>query len=375
MGEKSDSLSVPSVKSVVNSSFDYVPRLDGIRGLAICCVMAMHQNPWQGRFPGGWVGVDLFFVLSGYLITSILTREYDSSGRISFGKFYRRRVLRLYPALVVCVLLGGLITAAGLCDSEMRSYFKPAVLALTYLTGIIPLAPSSGGPGDVLLHQTWSLAVEEQFYLIWPLVLALVVLKRTPRGRLIVSLGFMAGFSLMRILLWRLGVPWREIGSFSFGRDDMLMCGAVLSFTGDFTDNTDKEFFIRAIRVIRGFLPFLLWPSLAFLVYVLLTSPQGPWIICGLPAVGIAGASLIAAAIGLGGGILAGLLDWKLLQWIGKRSYGLYLYHLPILIAVNKTSIGQDPIASALAGFGLAFLFTWFSYKYIESPFLKMRKR
>jgi peptidoglycan/LPS O-acetylase OafA/YrhL len=113
----------------------YIPRLDGVRALAILAVLLTHCHPVMWRFPGGWVGVDLFFVLSGYLITGNLVREYDSSGQLSLKRFYCRRALRLIPALLVCIALAGVITALGLSDSpNFVAYSKQAALALLYLT-------------------------------------------------------------------------------------------------------------------------------------------------------------------------------------------------------------------------------------------------
>lgn len=140
----------------------YVPALDGLRAVAVLVVLISHA--WGKVLPGGWVGVEVFFVLSGYLITSILLAERDRTGRFCFGRFYRRRALRLLPALGAALVLA--ITLAAV--TPLAATTNHQALATAVNVGNWRLA--SGADGGLLGH-TWSLSIEEQFYLAWPILL------------------------------------------------------------------------------------------------------------------------------------------------------------------------------------------------------------
>ncbi|WP_390623697.1 acyltransferase family protein [Telmatocola sphagniphila] len=145
-------------------TFPNIPALDGLRAVAACLVLIHHGS--YGRLPGGWIGVDLFFALSGYLITGILAAELSRTGRIRFGRFYIRRVLRLLPALIATVLLAGLLWPITPFKSPTPSWLEAAAAALFYVANLVP-AESLGS-----LSHCWSLAIEEHFYLLWPPILA-----------------------------------------------------------------------------------------------------------------------------------------------------------------------------------------------------------
>jgi peptidoglycan/LPS O-acetylase OafA/YrhL len=144
----------------------YNPALDGLRAVAVTLVIATHS--YHASMPGGWVGVDVFFVLSGYLITSILLRELRQTGGISMSNFYVRRLLRLTPALAVLVMFQLVRTAFSHNASEIREATLIGALYLENWNNVFQF-----GPHDVMGH-TWSLAVEEQFYWLWPLTLLIL---------------------------------------------------------------------------------------------------------------------------------------------------------------------------------------------------------
>ena len=149
--------------------------LDGLRALAVVLVFAHHVD--QGFLPGGFVGVEVFFVISGYLITWLLLQEHDRLGRINVPRFYARRALRLYPALIVLVILA----STGAAVRHIGSPAADGVAAATYVTDIyanIATHPS------LVLH-TWSLSVEEQFYLIWPAALVISLRRELPLAKVI----------------------------------------------------------------------------------------------------------------------------------------------------------------------------------------------
>ncbi len=182
----------------------YIPALDGLRGVAISLVVLLHAE--VPAFRWGGVGVDIFFVLSGFLITSILLKEWQQTGNISLSRFYARRALRLLPALYVmlaAIAVGTVLYWRGpLADVNWIGI----VMALTYTSNF---ATYIGIPALGAISQTWSLAVEEQFYLLWPFVL-LLVLPRLRIGRGLVSL--VCGLLIATVALWLAGFDTRAYG-------------------------------------------------------------------------------------------------------------------------------------------------------------------
>ena len=211
----------------VRPASSYQPALDGLRALSVLAVFAYHAAPRV--FPGGLIGVDVFFVLSGFLITTLLLEERAATGTISFGLFYQRRALRLFPALVLCVLLvGAFLRVIGL---PLQSYPGHAAAALTYTMDFVVAADPQTGGGR--LSHTWSLAVEEQFYILWPPVLLLLLRARSLRVPLIVTAVTAGLFAVAKLLLWRVeGVslyflPWGHFDEILIGA-----CAAMLVVAG-----------------------------------------------------------------------------------------------------------------------------------------------
>src|SRR3954468_5230841 len=158
--------------------------LDGLRTIAVAFVVLYHFH--VPGFGGGFIGVNVFFALSGYLITSILLREHRATGRIRLGSFWLRRVLRLYPALVVMVLVG--VTLWALLGNDGGANVAPQSAALLALSYIGNLARSLGHLSQGGFAPTWSLATEEQFYLVWPPILFLLLTRRARLGLIIAAL-------------------------------------------------------------------------------------------------------------------------------------------------------------------------------------------
>ena len=170
----------------------YVPALDGLRALAVMLVFLYHRH----RLPGGWVGVDIFFVLSGYLITSILITEQETTGVISLSRFYMRRACRLLPALVIVVCVA---VAISVCfHYQRRDTAIDAAAALLYVADYRYALMDHQG---TVLGHTWSLSIEEQFYFLWPLLLVVLLTKRSPRVALIVTLGLIFVVAVWRVFL------------------------------------------------------------------------------------------------------------------------------------------------------------------------------
>lgn len=336
----------------------YRPHIDGLRTVAVVPVVLFHIH--HTLAPGGYVGVDVFFVISGYLITTLLYREM-LDGSYSLLGFYRRRALRIFPALVVMLLAVTLLSAVLLFPAE-RARAGYAIAAAAGFVSNFWFWHQSGyfaAPSEVepLLH-TWSLAVEEQFYVFFPLVLFVLVrfARRHVFGAIaaisavsfvasvaMVNLDHPTAFYLIPFRAWELGV------------------GSMLAV---------------AMVEHRQPCPDRQWPAILGLAAValamaLLTSRS---VFPGWNAVApVLGAGLL---IGWGDkGVAGRLLSWGPMVFVGRLSYSLYLWHWP-LIVFWKLSFGTVRGASeALAIFALSFLLAWVSTGLVERPFRTARAR
>ena len=325
----------------------HVPALDAIRGIAILLVLAVHADH---ALPGGALGVDLFFVLSGFLITSLLLTEWGRDSTISLRSFYRRRALRLLPALFV--MLAVVSVVAVLTADDVRGQLVWVLYSLAYVINFAGLLEE--GIGNESLQHMWSLSQEEQFYFVWP-VLLLLLLRAGLRPRV---LAVVLGMTAAALLVYR-GVLEGSGVSVSFllyapdlrGVGLVLGCLAAVVFTGG---------------LVRRIPHWLASASLvpACLAVALFTL-DGRW-----QAVYLVPAFCIAAAIVLLACVLhpewwfARLIDRAWLRGLGRISYGLYLWHLPIYVAVGW-----------IAGLPLAILVAVLSYRFVEQPFLRRRHR
>lgn len=346
-----------------------VTGLDGIRAIAVLLVIVFHLSP--GAVVGGYIGVDLFFVVSGFLITSLLLREKASSGRIALGSFWRRRARRLLPALGVLLL--ACCTAAYAIGGDLLVGLGQQVLgAVTFSSNWLFLAASSNYFDSTLpelFRNLWSLAVEEQFYLLWPLLLVLVLL-RVPRWvRIAAALVLAAGSAVWMALLWAPDAATRVY----YGTDTHffgLALGATLAFAA-VTWPTRALEWPRRLRTTLGLAgPIALAGILAIAALMVEDSPipfRG-----GLAAVSVLSAVVIATLL-VPGTPLARVLDWRPLRWIGERSYGLYLWHWPVFLLVVAALPGwsRDGVAGWGLG-GIALVITVaaaaLSYRFVEQP-------
>ena len=335
-----------------------IPQLDGIRGIAILVVM-LHN--YSGKYPflyldrlfaNGWMGVDLFFVLSGFLITGILLDTKQSDGY--FKNFYARRCLRIWPLYYSSIFLMFVIIPF-LRPSDGHIIFQrsgPWWAYPLYMQNFVVPSPS-GAAG--LLGVTWSLAIEEQFYLVWPLIVRSypnVVLRRILIGIICVS-------PLLRLLLSSLAV---DIYSNTFSRLDGLMAGALLAMMIRSGDFVPFRFVTTAWIVLCVTLP------VAFLTEAL----GARWIVFSMSAA--ASASFLYLSLFSGQKWLQRLLKSRFLVYTGTISYGLYLLHrIPFDLAAaehfKNYSFFSAPILLA-AAYGIAAL----SWNLLEKPFLKLKR-
>jgi peptidoglycan/LPS O-acetylase OafA/YrhL len=327
------------------------PGLDGLRGFAILLVMADHAGIGIASGAGN-LGVTIFFVLSGFLITTLLLEERARHGRISLRRFYWRRALRLLPALCLLLAVVAVLMRVAGRTGEIAGDVIPA---LFYFMNWATVAGNNPG----LLSHTWSLSIEEQFYLVWPVLL--IGILALGRGRV----GWVAGLLVvvivtsivLRFLLWTGPGAHYRVYEGTDTRMDALAIGCLLAMA----------FTRRPVTV-----PPLAMAGLAAAIPVTLWATNDESLATiGFAITAFAAAGLVAgAATGNGERVLA----WRPLAYLGIISYGLYLWHRPLMRTFTDSGLGGVPWAVAVMfalSLGLAFL----SKRFIEDPFLRLKDR
>lgn len=342
--------------------------LDGLRGLAIAVVMIFHVGFSWAR--GGSVGVDVFFVLSGFLITLLLMQEWDKNHRISLGRFYARRVLRLYPALLL-VLAAVLIYTSVVTHPIGTRPFSVVILGpLLYITDV--QGASGHIPGLTLTEHTWSLAIEEQFYLIWPPLLALL-LAFGARVRLLfgVVLGLAAASAVLTTTLWSGSESLNRVYSGPDTRAQALLVGCALGLAMSAGWLPSRRW-VNALLQITG-----LAGVAALVAYTIGGSFQDAWNYrgYGLLLVALAAVAVIAAAVANPTAPIARVLALPPLVALGRISYGLYLWHWPVFLVLNSAYLRRSFLETQIIRFTVTVAVTLLSYWLIEKPCLRLRHR
>lgn len=309
------------------------------------------------------MGVDVFFVLSGYLITTLLLEENARSARISLRNFYTRRALRLYPALLAMILLGlpfySLLGNGGTLPGYGQAALIAGIYVQDFVNGFI------GDPQGEFGH-TWSLAVEEQFYLIWPIALILMLKFR---ARLMPWTLVAAGLTTATLVTLSFQESADGISDRAYylpwSRFSALLVGCVI-----------------AIALKRGVRPAVVrrpWFGVAALLAVialtLAASHFGrfPHLAWEAPAIALSSAALVWH-LSSSASPVATLLGVKPLAWLGRRSYGIYLYHLPVMIVLGAYLSVRRSVLTLLV-LMVTIVVAAVSYRFIEMPFLRMKGR
>ena len=332
--------------------------LDGLRALAVATVILFHLSP--GGLPGGYVGVDVFFVISGFLITALLLRERKDSGTIRLGAFWARRARRLLPALFLLLLVCG--AAAWLVRGDVLVHLGRQLLgAATFSSNWVAIGSGQSYFDETtpeLFRNLWSLAVEEQFYLVWPFVILLLALVRARWVRVaVVALLAVASAAAM----WSVFVPGADATRVYYGTDTHafgLAIGAVLAL-GAWRLGPRVGTVVGLFGVAGIVAAAVLLPADASVTY------RG-----GLFAVAVASALAILGAIS---SPLGRALDVAPLRWVGRRSYGLYLWHWPVFVLVEAALPTWERTGTtgwALGGIalGITVVAAALSYRFVEQP-------
>ena len=342
----------------------YRPGIDGLRAFGILTVMALHAGYYSSRwFAGGLLGVQMFFVISGFLITALLVEEYERNGTIRLGLFYVRRALRLFPALWLMLAVVVAVAALGLApDSPVGVTAREAFAAFFYWENWYRAFEL--GPRNLLTH-TWSLSIEEQFYLVWPLLL-IAGLRWAPRYLLPLTIAGALASTAARTALWY-ELPGKRLYYGTDLRADGLLAGCALALIWAKT----------GLRQFERVLPLLTLPSVVVLLLLLhfmnvnsrMTYQLG-FLACDLAMVVLIGNVVLGSPAPL-----IRVLEQRTIVAIGKISYGLYLWHLPVFWIVTEHVGGLRFLFLLPLEVGLTFAIAIASYRFVELPIVRQKAR
>lgn len=332
--------------------------IDGLRGVAILLVLLVHA-----RVPycdGGFIGVDVFFVISGFLITSLLLAEHSKNGFINLPRFYIRRVLRLFPALFFLLLLYG---AASCFSVNPYRHFREIGAVMLYFSNWVQAFRLFN---IVEIGHLWSLSVEEQFYFVWPIMLyfSLRLQNGVKLAAAIACSGVLASIGT-RVFLAVKGADTFRLYFGSDTRLDNIFLGALAAVLISTYGNPPKA--------LLKWLPTFGWPAVGIFLVTGFSYPLSGMYTYGLTTVGMAAlAILLPAAYGSTSWWSNALLHNKFLVWTGKLSYSLYLWHFVVMEPVNKIAkLSTGP--KAAIGIVTSYAVASFSYYFIEKRFLAMK--
>ncbi|MFA5884522.1 MAG: acyltransferase family protein [Acidimicrobiia bacterium] len=367
-------LDPPAPASAGASSFGYNPALDGIRAFAVLAVLLFHG----GVLTGGYLGVDAFFVLSGFLITSLIVHEVHQHGRLDLKRFWARRARRLLPALFLLLFAVAAYAVVFADRTELRRIRGDALATLFYVANWHAIFAGHGywdlfqAPSP--LEHMWSLAIEEQFYLVWPLVMAGVAalavgLARRRGTRTSVApmvFGLALGAGIASAAWCTILFDAKDSSRAYLGTDTRIaaiLFGAALAawtvWRGPVRGRTARVLLeIAAVAAIVGIA--VAWTRLNgqdLLLY------RGGLLLCGLGVVVV-----IAAASHPTRGPIARALAWKPLVAIGLISYGLYLWHWPLYLVLNESRTGIDGNRLLALRIAASFAVAIASYFLVERP-------
>lgn len=406
-GDRTDGGSGPDVGDAEQWwSVRHIPALDGLRGIAVALVLVFHA----GLVTGGYIGVDLFFVLSGFLITRLLLVEVDRSGRVDLRRFWLRRARRLLPALMLFLLVVAVYATWFADRMDLSIIWGDSLATVFYVANWRAIVAGSDYWSEFVLsplEHTWSLSIEEQFYLVWPLVVAAVFARGRRRGAparsgldhtrldlFMISCGTLTVAGMAAgVLAWSRGASASSIYFNTFTRIPAMLLGAALAaygmrvwdhlWTGDRWDEADGEQWegwdggegwddsgtVSPDRS-RWALEGLGLVAVGWLVYVVgWVDGQAESLYRGALALSsLAGVILVAVAAHPVRGPISRVMSTPILRWLGAISYGLYLYHWPVFVALDEERTGLDDLSLLSVRVGVSIVLAQVSFEFIEKP-------
>ncbi|EGQ0331529.1 TPA: acyltransferase family protein [Staphylococcus pseudintermedius] len=347
----------------------YMPGLDGVRAVAVIAIIIYHLNPqWLS---GGFLGVDTFFVISGYLITSLLLTEYHNTGKIKLMSFWLRRVKRLIPA-VLFLVMGVIVLSLIFMPTEIQKVRADSIAAIFYVSNwwyIMQNVDYFEQFAVQPLKHLWSLAIEEQFYLVFPIVLLslLSFIRRLKSIRII----FLILLVISMIAMMVLYVPNENVARVYFGTDtriQTLLMGVLLALVWPpFQLKAKVNRQMRTMIDTAGVVGL----AILFICFKFVSETNSILYYGGFFLISTVTLLVIASSVHPSG-YFAKFLGNKVFTFIGSRSYSLYLWHYPIIVLIHHQFVqGQIPPLVYVVEILLMVLMAEFSYKFIEQPFRK----
>ena len=337
----------------------YSAGLDGMRAAITLAVILFHTRPaWT---PGGFVAMEGFFLLSGYFITGLLLREHARAGRVRVRDFYRRRIARIFPPLLAMLAAFALAAAIGLTDAEPRR----VAAALGYVVFGWSWWPRIGPPVEYDLGHLWSIAIELQFYFVWPWIV-LGLLRALGRGARLAAVMLAlaaASWGYRAWLCWE-GAGTTLLYAYTFARLDALLVGSALAAML-------PEMRMLSRDAVARWAAAGAWIALAlFLAGILLARPSARWYYYfGSVALGIVPAALaLVVLLRSERTVLHRVLEWPILVFLGHIFYALYLWHFPVIAIAAENHVPRTPVALPIT-----LLAAVLSYLLIERHFMRRR--
>ena len=360
----------PGVASPTYRQIGYEPGFDGIRATGALFAVTAHasmillpdfdQKGLPELLPGTFVFMDAFFVLSGFLITALLLKEQHRTGGIGILAFYRRRALRLLPALWLLLVVHYIYASIVNYDMQVERETIWSVSTFTVnlrMDNILTARVATG------LTQLWSLSLEEQFYLAWPLIVLFVLpLRRRLRTVTIILGSAIVIITVRRYLMWSDGVNWLRLYTHTGTRADSLLLGALVAY-----------WWVHG-RTPRKYLPAAAWVATAFIAWgVINLSVDGDFANRGgYNILATSWAVILLAALD-GRWFMGRIIGARPFRAMGRLSYGLYLWHVPIQFAVAYHAQDLPPLVRFAIASALTFIAVYLSWKLVEEPLIRYK--
>ncbi|MFV5692482.1 acyltransferase family protein [Flavobacterium sp. LT1R49] len=355
-----------------NSNRIYFPELDGLRFFAFLLVFLSHHS-LLSKIPylsilhtNGWIGVDLFFVLSAFLFTKLLIAEFNKNNTISFKKFYMRRIFRIWP--IYFLFIGFSVALYAFINGSIGNSIGIRIIGLfTFSDNIMTAIYGEYNPMPYIAH-LWTITYEEQFYIFVPIIILLLI-HSSFKKKLISLITIFILFNGIRCALIANNVPHPAIWVLPITHFESIVLGIVIGFGGfDFMLKRIKPLIIGLIGVLF-FISLYLLPNIEDISY---------WLIVSYSFVGIS-TSMVLFSVS-NSNYLKRLFSKELFVFLGKRSYGLYMYHLlgngvSSYMIAKITILPSNSLASFIYSLSFTIIVSIISYKVIETPFLKLKEK